>query len=47
MGMYNGIVVQSVLYGSDTWDINAGLRKMVDVFEMSSLRPLRVVTMRE
>ena len=43
MGMYNGLIVLSVLYGSETLKMNAGLRD-VDVFEMSSLRPIRGVT---
>ena len=34
--MYNYIVVPSVLHGSETWEINAGLRK-VNVSEMSCL----------
>ena len=33
------------MYGSDTWDINVGLRKKVYVFEMSCLRPIKGVTM--
>ena len=24
LGMYNGIIVPSVLYGNETWEINAG-----------------------
>ena len=45
MCMYNGIIVQSVLYGSDTLEINAGLRKKVDVFEMSCPRLISGFTM--
>ena len=32
MGTYNGKIVPSVLCGSETWEINAGLRRMLDVF---------------
>ena len=38
MGMYSGIVVPSVLHGSGTWETNSGLRRNVDVLEMSGLR---------
>ena len=44
MYMYN-VIVPSVLQGSETWEINAGLRRKVDVFEMSCLIPIRGVTM--
>ena len=47
MDMYNGIVVLSVLYGSEALDLNAGLRKKVDISYMSCLRPTRGVTMRD
>ena len=46
MGMHNGIGVPSVLHGSDTWKINARLRKKVDDTEMSCLRPVRGVNVR-
>ena len=36
-----GIIVPNVLYGSETWEMNAGLRRKEDVFEMSYLRPIR------
>ena len=47
MAMCSGMVVPRVLYGSDTCKINAGLRKKVDVFEMSCLRPIRGVTLQD
>ena len=46
MGMYNGKVIPSVLYGNETWEINVGLRKNVDVIEMSCLRPVRGVNVK-
>ena len=45
LGLYNGIVVPSVLYGSETWEVNAGFGEKVDVFEMNCLRPIREFTM--
>ena len=47
MGMYNGIVVPSVLYDSETCEINAKLRTKVEVFEMSCPRPIRRVTLQD
>ena len=43
-GRYNGIVVPSVLYGSETWEMNAGLRQ---VFDMRCMIPVRVATARD
>ena len=37
MGEYNGIVLPSVFYDGDTWEINAGLRDKAGVFEMGCL----------
>ena len=42
---YDGIMILSVLYGSEAWEINAGLRRMVDVFEINCLRPIIGVNM--
>ena len=44
--MYNIIVVPSVLYRGETWEINACFGKKVDAFEMSCLRLIRGVTIR-
>ena len=41
IGMYNRIIVLSVVYGSVTWKINVGLRNKMDALEISSLRPIR------
>ena len=37
--MYNGTVVPSVLHDSEIWEINAGMRKRVNVFEMIYPKP--------
>ena len=47
MAMYNGILVPSLLYGSETLEINAGLRKKVDAFEIHCLRPIKGATVRQ
>ena len=43
--MYSGTIVSSIPYESETWEICAGLRKKVDVFRISSPRPIKGVTM--
>ena len=38
MGMYKSIVVPTVLYGCEAWNLNKSERKRVDVMEMKCLR---------
>ena len=40
VGMYESIVVPTVLYGCETWCLNARERKKVDVMEMKCLRSI-------
>ena len=35
MGMYSGMLGPNVSYGSETWEMNVGMRRKVDVFEIS------------
>ena len=38
MGMYEGIVEPSLLYGSEVWGLNMNDRKRIEVVEMICLR---------
>jgi len=40
MGMFEGIVVPSVLYGCEAWALNAWSRKRIEVLEMKCLRTI-------
>ena len=44
MDIYNGIVVLSILFGCETLEIYAGLRKKLNVLEICYLRSIRGVT---
>ena len=35
------------MHGSEKWEINAGLKKKVETFEMSHLKSIRGVTVRD
>ena len=43
LGMYEGIMVPTVMYGSECWTLNARERKQVDVIEMKCLRAIKGV----
>lgn len=40
MGKFDGIVVQSVLYGCETWALDKKLWKKANVLEMKCLRKI-------
>ena len=40
-------IVPTVMFNSETWEINARLRRRVNVLIMSCLRPIRGVTVKD
>jgi len=46
-GLYESVIVPTVLYGAETWCLSAAERKKVDVFEMKCLRSMLGVTRRD
>src|SRR5215469_1445862 len=45
--VFESIVVQKVLYGSETWSLNASERNDLKVFEMKGLRSMYGVSIRD
>lgn len=43
-GLYEGVIVPTVLYGAEAWSLNAAERKKLDVFEMKCLRSMAGVS---
>ena len=46
-GLYEGVVVPTLLYGSETWSLNASERKRFEVTEMKCLRSMCGVSIRD
>ena len=46
-GLYEGVVVPTVLYGAETWGVRAEERRRLNVFEMKCLRSMAGVTLRD
>ena len=44
IGRHSGLVVPNALYGSEARKIATGLRRKVNLFEMSDLRLIRGIT---
>ena len=47
MGLVEGIFLPTVLYGCETWSLNAREQKRVEVMEMKALRAVCGVTWRD
>jgi hypothetical protein len=46
-GLYEGVVVPTVLYGAEAWGVRAEERRRLNVFEMKCLRSMAGVTLRD
>ena len=46
-GLYEGVVLPTVLYGAETWGVRAEERRRLNVFEMKCLRSMAGVTLRD